>query len=182
MIFWRLLGARIVAGQDQVVGVLRGGFSHTRPLGTVAVAAGAEHRDQLAFRDFAQDFKHVFKCVVGVRVVDVKDRPLRGGAEGFEPPRHPDRAIERMADRLRLESVIERRENRSGQVVDVMRADQVGGDVERLLLAGQAEFRAFRAEFDVGDHPVRRRGHAESDLLAAPRCPAPAVCRIRRRC
>ena len=46
----RVLGARIVVGDDDHVGVVGGGLAHQRPLAGIAVAAGAEDDDQPAAR------------------------------------------------------------------------------------------------------------------------------------
>src|SRR5438477_590716 len=42
----RVLGARVVGGEDDDVAPPRGGLAHERPLAAVAVAAAAEDRDQ----------------------------------------------------------------------------------------------------------------------------------------
>ena len=46
----RILAARVVGGDDDVIGTARGDGAHERPLAAVAVAAGAEDADQPARR------------------------------------------------------------------------------------------------------------------------------------
>ena len=42
----RILGARVVGGDDRQVGVARRDLAHERPLAAIAIAAAAEHDDQ----------------------------------------------------------------------------------------------------------------------------------------
>ena len=81
----RLLAARIVVGDDDAVGILVRDAAHDRPFARVAVAAGAEHHDQLAARIRAQRFERFLQRIRLVRIVD-KDRRAVFGAGKLQPP------------------------------------------------------------------------------------------------
>ena len=62
----RLLGARVVGGDDGEVGELAAGPAHLRPLVAVAVAAGAEDRDQPALAVSRRAARSTFSIESGV--------------------------------------------------------------------------------------------------------------------
>ena len=66
----RLLGARVVGGDDREVRQPRRDLAHHRPLAAVAVAARAEHDDQPPGRQLARRQQHLLQRVRLVRVVD----------------------------------------------------------------------------------------------------------------
>ncbi len=72
----RILAARIVAGDDDAIGASARDAPHFRPLAGIAVAAAAEHADQLtARRDRGtQRGEHLFQRVGRMRVVDDDER------------------------------------------------------------------------------------------------------------
>ena len=66
----RVFAARIVGGEDRVVGELAGGAAHERALAAIAVAAAAEHDDQASLGQAAHRLQRRAQRAVGVRVVD----------------------------------------------------------------------------------------------------------------
>src|SRR5579883_2438880 len=65
-----ILAARIVVGDDDVVGEAVGDPSHLRPLAGVAVAAAAEDDDELAAAMSAQRREHGFERIGRVGLID----------------------------------------------------------------------------------------------------------------
>ena len=80
-----ILAARIVVGDDDAVGELRGDLAHHRPLAGIAVAAAAEHHDEPAGDIGPQRFERLGERVGLVRVVD-EDRRAVALADQIEPP------------------------------------------------------------------------------------------------
>ena len=78
-------GAGVVVGDDGAVGKAGRQFAHHRALAPVAVAAAAEHHDQLPLRMGAECPQHRFQRVGGVGVIDVDGSA--GGMVGdqFQP-------------------------------------------------------------------------------------------------
>ena len=72
----RILAARIVVGDDHAVGVLCRDRAHQRTLSRVAIAACAEHDDELAFRIRPQRLQCLGQRVRLVRVVDEHRRAV----------------------------------------------------------------------------------------------------------
>ena len=66
----RVLGARVVGGEDDEVAAPCGGLAHERPLAAVAVAAAAEDGDQAARRERPEDVERARERVGRVGVVD----------------------------------------------------------------------------------------------------------------
>ena len=97
-----LFAARIVVGDDDAVGFLRGDGAHHRPLAGVAVAAGAEHHDQPAVDIRPQRLQRLGERVGLVRVVD-EDRRAVALAGEFEPA-------------LGAFELLQRREHRAGSL------------------------------------------------------------------
>ena len=98
----RVLGARVVGGDDGEVGELRPGPPHLRPLVAVAVAAGAEDRDHPPRGQPPRRPQHVLQRVRRVRVVDQDREPLPL-VDRLEPPRHPRRLRQPRRRRLPLD-------------------------------------------------------------------------------
>src|SRR5262245_24922897 len=80
----RVLAARIVVGDDHAVGIFSRYCAHQRPLSRIAVAAGAEHDDELAFRIRPQRLQRFRQRIRLVRVVD-KDRRAVALADALQP-------------------------------------------------------------------------------------------------
>ena len=74
-----LLAARIVVGHQREVGEARGDLAHHRPLAAVAVAAAAEHHDQLALGERPQGRQHRLQRLGLVGVVDIDRRAASCG-------------------------------------------------------------------------------------------------------
>ena len=89
-----VLAARIVVGDDDDVGELLGDRAHLRPLAGIAVAAAAEHHDELAGAMGAQRGERVLERVGRVRVIDDDRR-----AVGMRPTRsiRPGAPVQRRA-------------------------------------------------------------------------------------
>ena len=83
----RILAARIVAGDDHVVGEPRGRRAHERALAGIALAAAAEHADQARARapPRAQRLERLLERIRRVRVVDDHER------EPLPPPTRSSR-------------------------------------------------------------------------------------------
>ncbi len=80
----RIFAARIVVGDDDAVGIFGGDRAHQRTLAGIAVAAGAEHHHQLAFRIRPQRLQRLRQRIGLVRVVD-KDRRAVAFADPLQP-------------------------------------------------------------------------------------------------
>ena len=97
MIALRVFAARVVAGDDHLVGERARDAAHQRALAAVAVAAAAEHAHELAVRvprgrcsrrhELAQRAQHLLERVGRVRVVDDDER-LRAAAVALDAPGH----------------------------------------------------------------------------------------------
>ena len=74
----RLLAARIVVGDEREVGEARGDLAHHRPLAAIAIAAAAEHHDQLAAGEGPQGRQHGLERLGLVGVVDIDRRRPSG--------------------------------------------------------------------------------------------------------
>ena len=120
----RVLGARVVVGDDDDVGAARRGLAHERPLVRVAVAAGAEHDDQparSAQRRAARPAAALDRVGL-VRVVDEREeRPARRRTRSIRPGT-PAQAADAGGGR--------RRRRRRPAASAATRAQRVG-DVER---------------------------------------------------
>ena len=72
----RVLGARVVVGDDDAIGEPLGRRAHQRPLAAVAVAAAAEHDSHAAARVRAHGGQRLAERVRRVRVVDDHERAV----------------------------------------------------------------------------------------------------------
>ena len=95
----RVLGARVVGGDDADVGQLGPDAAHQRALLAVAVAAAAEDADQPAAGDDARRAQDVLERVGRVRVVD-EHREGLALVHGLEAPRNALRPRKRAAAAL----------------------------------------------------------------------------------
>ena len=82
-----MFAARIVVGDDDVIGEAGGDAAHDRPLALVAVAAAAEHAHEPAGREGPQRLQRRFQRVRLVRVVDDDEAAARL-ADDLEPALH----------------------------------------------------------------------------------------------
>ena len=172
----RRLRARVVRRDDHAVGQPRRDLPHQRPLGAVAVAAGAEHRDHAPGGELARRRQHLLERPRLVRVVDEHREALplgdrlhaaRHGHDGTQRLRHPlEREPERVAGGHRDERVggVEAAAQRQ---LDLGLA---GGRAHRERVA--AEARAVRRRLPVG-RAVERDRHRRVESLGEP--PAPLV-------
>ena len=89
----RILGPRVVRGQDHQVAEARRHGAHQRTLGAVAIAAAAEHRDDALRRQRARRLEQVLQRIVGVGVVDDDADVVLGARDELEAARaRPARA------------------------------------------------------------------------------------------
>ena len=154
----RILGARVVARRDDDVGEFGREAAHDRALRAVAVAAAAEDRDDVAFRDFARRPQHVFDAVRRVRVVD-DDGEILPRLHEFEAARDGREALEHGADMLRRDMLGKRRTNGAHDVIDIEDARDMkreGHFPKRTVI--QREMRTVRPHVDVrrAQRSVRR--------------------------
>ena len=80
-----VLGARIVVGDDRLVGQLAGDGAHLRTLALVAVAAAAEDHDEPVLRIGTQRLQRRPQRIGGVGIVHEHRRAIMLGHE-FQPP------------------------------------------------------------------------------------------------
>ena len=83
----RVLGARVVVGDDQQVGAACGDLAHVRPLAAVAVAAAAQHDDQPSRGERTQRAQGTVDGGRLVAVVDDREEVL-AGVDALHPARH----------------------------------------------------------------------------------------------
>ena len=72
-----VLGARVVVGHDDDIGETLGDLAHHRTLARVAIAAAAEHTDQLAGAMTAGGAQRLLERVRRMCVVDDGERPAQ---------------------------------------------------------------------------------------------------------
>jgi hypothetical protein len=120
----RLLAARVVVGDDDQIRVVRGDLAHLRALADVAVAAGAEHRDQPARDVRPQRGDGGGERVGRVRVVDVDRRALGGDRRALEPAADGLQPAKRVEHLGRLASGGEREPGGNERVGGLVGADQ----------------------------------------------------------
>ena len=84
----RILGARVVAGQDREIGDRGGRRSHQGSLGAVAVSPATEHDDQSSRRQRARRLQHGTDAIRRVGVVHHHQEVL-SGLHRLDPARHP---------------------------------------------------------------------------------------------
>src|SRR5207244_8138534 len=126
----RILGARVVGGEDDEVAPPRGGLAHEGPLAPVAVAAAAEDRDQPPARERTEHVERTRERVGRVCVVDHHGEARPGDL--LEPPGRRLRGREAARDRRR------RRPERPGcgrgsqDVLQVRRAHEPALDRQAL--------------------------------------------------
>ena len=156
-----ILAARVVGGDDDEIAQPSGHRAHERPLGPIAVAAAAEHRDQPAAGQRPRRLEQVAQRVVGVGVVDDDRHPVLVARNDLKASGH---ALERLNSAFdRIERQIERHAGRGGgeNVVDVRTADEPRTQAQRAARGSHVEGQALererqRARGDVGG-PVDAR-------------------------
>ena len=160
-----ILAARIVVGDDRDIGAALGDRRHLRALAAVALAAAAEHADQLAGGKRTQRAQRLFQRVRGVRVVDDHQRQpalaaepahaaidrrqlrqglghqRRGHAQRDQGGRHPEQVVDveaaqqRRAHRMRLVAGVQHETDPAGVEPDLLRTHAGTGGAAR----GEAE-------------------------------------------
>ena len=125
----RLLGARVVGGDDRAVGEPGGDLAHDRALGAVAVAAAAEDDREapVVRRQLARRSQGLVEGVGLVGVVD-QDGERLAGVDELEPPRHRRHAGEAQGDLGRRQAGHHGRGGRAEGVADVETAGERQGD------------------------------------------------------
>ena len=107
-----ILAARVVVGQHDAVGEVRGDGAHHRPLAAVAIAAAAEHAPELAGDGAFERRQHALQRIRRVRIVDDDPRLGRRTAEHFHAARRRLRRAERGARRRQRHALREQRAER----------------------------------------------------------------------
>ena len=134
----RILAARIVVGDDDRVGVFCSDFAHQRPLALIAVAAAAEHHDELALRIRPQRFERLGERIRLVRVVDEDGRAV-ALADQLEPAFRAFQPLERGEDLCGIASRRERQAGRDQRVLHLERADQRQPHAKRMSVVLDAQ-------------------------------------------
>ena len=119
----RIFAARIVVGNDDVVGILGGDRAHQRALAGIAVAAGAEHDDKSSLRIGPQGLQRFRQRVRLVRVIDENRRSLIF-ADALQPSLRAFEMFERGEDLFRLAAGADRKTGCDNRVLDLEFADQ----------------------------------------------------------
>ena len=140
-----VLRARVVGGDDDVVGQRRGGGAHERALGPVAVAAGAEDHEHATLAQAAGGPQDVLERVRGVGVVD-EHREGLALVDGLEAAGRQLGPGQAGRDRLVADAERARGGDRAEGVEDVEAPRQRHGELE----LARAEARARRARAQVG--------------------------------
>ena len=94
----RVFAARIVVGDDHMIGQLHRDGTHLGALDLVAVAAAAEHHDQFARGVRAQRGQNVFKRIWRVGVIDINRRAAGRHGDFFQTPGRALQMFERRHD------------------------------------------------------------------------------------
>ena len=160
------------------VGELGGDAPHQRALRAVAVAAGAEDRDQPAVAELARRAQHVLERVRRVRVVDDRPRtagPRRSTRTGPGTPR--DR-LEPAPDRVVADAERPRRERGADRVLAVEAAAQLEVDPVERGRAGVERDRVRQLAREPRGRTRRRRSRPRARpgrrAAASPRSTRPS--------
>ena len=164
-----------------LIGVLAGDRAHQRTLAGVAVAARAEHDDELALRIRPQRLQRLRQRIGLVRVID-EDRRAVALADPFQPALGAFEMFEACEHRLRLAAGRDRETCRHQRILDLEAADQ--RQPHRDLLAAMFERELLRKAVDAGFDQAnalacsvaaaRRPSTAASRACAPRRSPAPS--------
>ena len=130
-----------------LIGILGRDRAHDRTLAGVAVAAGAEDDDELAFRVRPQRLQRLRQRVRLVRVVD-EDRRAVVFADPLQPALGAFEMFERCKHRGRLAAGADRKPRGDQRVLDLEFADQ--RQLDRVLAPAMFERELLRKAFDRG--------------------------------
>src|SRR5690606_36084641 len=84
--FRRLLGARIIVGDDGDIGQTPRDLAHDRALATIAIAAAAEHNNDTTGGEGTNRLKHILQSLRLLRIIHIDLRSVLSGAREFKPP------------------------------------------------------------------------------------------------
>ena len=158
----RLLAARVVGRDDDVVGPLHGDRAHHGPLAAVAVAPGAEHADDPAVAEPAGRLEHGVERVGRVRVVD-DDRERLALVDRLEPTGHAGHRPDALRQVLVVDIEEDARRDDAQHVLDVEAAAQRRLDLD----AGGPEPAALRPQLEVLGPDLCRLRQPEGDERCA---------------
>ena len=114
----RIFVARIVVGDDDAIGIFSCNRPHQRTFAGIAVAAGAEHHNELAFGVRPQRLQRLRQRVGLVRVID-KDRRAVALGDPFQPALRAFEKFERGENRLGLAAGTDRESGGDQRVLDL---------------------------------------------------------------
>ena len=120
-----VLAARVVVGDDDVIGPFGRDRTHRRALARIALAAASEYAPELAVREGADGLEHAVEAVRCMRVVDDdRGRAGRRRADDLETARRRRTAGERRARVAQREIPRDQRAERDEEILRVEGADQ----------------------------------------------------------
>ncbi len=138
----RVFAARVVGGDDDMVGQLLGDPGHSRTFGLVPLASTAEHDYHPSACNRPPRSDHIPQCVVGVGVVHEDLVSARGG-HPFQPPRYALDRLKGLGDMFQVNAQDPRGPGRRQTIENVVTPDQ--GRVDAQSPAGRDQ---------VEDRPV----------------------------
>ena len=159
------LRARVVARDVEAVGADLGRGPHQRPLGVIAIAAGAEHAQQTAAPSSGRADASTAAMPAGrVGVVDDHAEALPG-LDRLEAAGRRARGGHRELDRAQRDLQQQRERDRAEHVVDVEPPAQAGLERERALRRAHEQLRAVGPQLvGLAVHIGRWRLDAEAQL------------------
>ena len=160
----RILAARVVGRDDDVVGPLHGDGAHHGPLAAVAVASGAEHADHPAVAELAGRLEHDVERVGRVRVVD-DDRERLALVDRLEPAGHAGHRPHALGQVVVVDVEQDARGDHAEDVLDVEPPAQRRLDLD----ARGPESAAVRPQLEALGPHLRRVREPEGDERRPPR-------------
>ena len=163
----RVLGARVVRGDDGHVSPAGGDGAHERPLAPVAVTAAAEHADEPAGGERAQAQEHVFQRIRGVGVIDEHRRsgspcPI-GQGHPLQAPGYASHPGESGADLLDRQAEAKAGGGRGEDIEHVVAAGERRGEGTPLVAKVQHATEPGHCLHQVADMHLGRRGETAAD-------------------
>ena len=159
MISSGLLGARVVAGHHRQVGSLAHHLTHDGTLALVAVPAAAEDDDDAALGQGARRLQRPLQRVIGVRVVHQRHPAIF--LDALHAPRDALYPLDAFLDVATAEPSPQRHPGRGQNVLQVVRPEQRGLDVDVAGRRFQRGFDAVEAKLHASGRDFSRPSAAE---------------------